>query len=161
MASILIYNKSGGAFSNASNPPTETIGNCAYVVNNPDNYNQSADLSEHLFFVPQYSSSSLSVTPYPFTADGAFSTALSPISLSSSSGSGQSLVMDSVNHIVFALNSSSSSGGSVVTQVTGIPYASAGFTSSGVSTGLSFSNDTINSCTSGSRCNYGLVAVLN
>jgi hypothetical protein len=161
VASILIYNKSSGAFSNASNIPEETLGNCVYVVNNPVNSNQSADITDHLFFGPAYGSSSVSITPYPFSATGSFLTPLTPVTIAGGGSIGQSLVFDPVNHLVFVLGSSSGSNGNeTVTQLTGIPYTTSGFSSSGVPTGLSFSNDTINSCSS-IQCNYGLIAILN
>jgi len=103
----------------------------------------------------------VSITPYPFSATGSFLTPLTPVTIAGGGSIGQSLVFDPVNHLVFVLGSSSGSNGNeTVTQLTGIPYTTSGFSSSGVPTGLSFSNDTINSCSS-IQCNYGLIAILN
>jgi hypothetical protein len=159
-AHILSYSKTNGVFANSpSNAPSESIGPCSYAVYNPDYYNESADLAENLFFGASYvSGSNPVITPYPFTTAGIFG--LSEASVSLTNNNQGSLVLDLVNHLIFSLTGTNSSGVTTITGLSSNPYTITGFGSSGIPSSLSFSNNTY-SCTQGSNCTFGIVSILN
>lgn len=156
-AHILAYEKSTGVFSNPASPASEAIGTCEYVVGNPDSYNDSVDLTDDVFFGDSFLNNN-TVTPFPFVApSGTF--ASSGSSLQETQGiNGFSL--DRVNHLIFALTGSVTSSGTTITGITSYPYTGSGFSNSGISNPLTFSNNTY-SCVQGANCSLGLMAILH
>lgn len=156
-AHILTYSTTTGVFSNPSSPASEPIGTCEYWVYNPDQNNNSADLTEDVFFGNSYITGSYVMTPFPFNTSGTFGTSGSSLQVTDTINEG---AMDRVNHLIFVLTGSNTSGVSTVTGINSYPYSSSGFTSSGTSNALTFSNNTF-TCTQGSNCIVGILAILH
>ena len=156
-AHILSYNKSTGVFSNPANPASEAIGTCEYVVNNPDDYNGEADLTDDVFFGENFLNNN-TVTPFPFTTSGTFGSSGSSLQITAQTINSGSI--DRVNHLIFFMTGSNTSSLSTVTGITGYPYSGSGFSNSGTSNALTFSNNTY-SCVQGENCSLGILAILH